>query len=82
MVAKVTVAEGEFGNLRANPVEQSIAFPAISCGIYGYPAAPAAEIAVSETRAFLEVNGEITRVVFALFSDEMLDVYRPLLQPQ
>src|SRR6266568_8307990 len=32
---------------------RSIAFPAISCGIYGYPVAPAAGIAVDETSRFI-----------------------------
>jgi O-acetyl-ADP-ribose deacetylase len=53
---------------------RSIAFPAISCGVYGYPAGPAAEIAVFEVRAFLErERTALERVVFACFGE---DVYR------
>ena len=58
---------------------RTIAFPAISCGIYGYPIEAAAEIAVGETRAFLNVHSEIESVTFALFGDELLDVYCGLL---
>ena len=52
---------------------KTIAFPAISCGIYGYPIPDAVAIAVRETRAELERNKEIEKVVFACFGD---DVYR------
>jgi O-acetyl-ADP-ribose deacetylase (regulator of RNase III) len=51
----------------------TLAFPAISCGIYGYPAVDAAEIAVRETIAFLRKHSEIERVVFVCFE---ADVYR------
>src|SRR5262245_3417885 len=54
---------------------RSIAFPAISCGIYGYPMAAGARIAVSETRAFLEQHPSFDRVVFALFDDAALKIY-------
>ena len=57
----------------------TIAFPAISCGIYGYPVVEAAEIAVAETRAFLNAYSGIDGVTFALFSDEVLEIYRGLL---
>ena len=43
----------------------SIAFPAISCGIYGYPADQAAGIAIREIGAFLERETSIERVVLA-----------------
>jgi O-acetyl-ADP-ribose deacetylase (regulator of RNase III) len=58
---------------------KSIAFPAISCGVYGYPIELAAQIAVREVRAFLESNQGIERVVFALFDDAALAVYRDAL---
>lgn len=58
---------------------RTLALPAISCGVYGYPIAPAAKIAVTETRAFLEAHREFRGVTFALFSDEILQAYRVLL---
>src|SRR5208337_746276 len=54
----------------------SIAFPAISCGIYGYPIPAAARIAVSETDAFLRAQASITRVVFACFGAEVLRAFQ------
>lgn len=56
----------------------SIAFPAISCGIYGYPIPAATEIAVRETRAALEAE-EALDVTFACFGDEVFDAYRRIL---
>ena len=53
----------------------SIAFPAISCGVYGYPIGAATHIAVTECTAFMAANPDIT-VTFALFSDELLQAYR------
>ena len=50
---------------------RSIAFPAISCGIYGYPIDAAAEIAVGETARVLEGSEEIDRVFFAAFGDDV-----------
>ena len=54
---------------------RTLAFPAISCGIYGYPLAQAAEIALDETRAFLAANHAIETVIFALFDDDALEIY-------
>ncbi len=54
---------------------RSIAFPAISCGIYGYPMAAGAKIAVRETSAFLAQHASIDRAVFALFDDAALKIY-------
>ena len=58
---------------------RSLAFPAISCGVYGYPLRAAASIAVREVTAALAANADIEQVVFACFSDEMLAIYHELL---
>jgi len=44
-----------------------IAFPAISCGVYGYPMESAGKIAVRECRLFVEEHAAIEQVTFALF---------------
>ena len=49
----------------------SIAFPAISCGVYGYPHEQATAIAVAECRAFLAGHPHM-HIRFALFGDELL----------
>jgi O-acetyl-ADP-ribose deacetylase (regulator of RNase III) len=55
---------------------KTLAFPAISCGIYGYPIPEAVAIAVKETQAALKVNQEIEKVLFACFGDEVFGAYR------
>jgi O-acetyl-ADP-ribose deacetylase (regulator of RNase III) len=53
----------------------SIAFPAISTGIYGYPLQPATEIAVTTVRAAM-TGSSMEAVVFACFSPDVLRAYR------
>jgi O-acetyl-ADP-ribose deacetylase (regulator of RNase III) len=55
---------------------RTIAFPAISCGAYGYPIREAARIAVDTTREFLATDAEIDKVTFVVASDEILAAYR------
>jgi O-acetyl-ADP-ribose deacetylase (regulator of RNase III) len=55
---------------------RSVAFPAISTGVYGYPPDAAAEIAVATVRAF---TGPVERAVLVAFSAEDLARYRRLL---
>ncbi|MBL8297152.1 MAG: O-acetyl-ADP-ribose deacetylase [Rhodanobacteraceae bacterium] len=57
----------------------SIAFPAISCGVFGYPFTEAVAIAVTEVRAFAEEPGSLTRIVFCCFGNRALDAYRSAL---
>lgn len=47
----------------------TIAFPAISCGVYGYPMPQACAIAVGEVGRFLGDNATIDQVTFACFSE-------------
>jgi len=54
---------------------KTLAFPAISCGIYGYPIPEATAIAVRETRAALDANSEIEKVIFACFGNEVFAAY-------
>jgi len=58
----------------------SIAFPAISCGVYGYPIEKACKIAVDTTGTCLETAPSITRVIFMLFSPAHLNVYAQYLR--
>ena len=54
----------------------TIAFPAISCGVYGYPIEDACRIAVDTSCQFLDKNQAIEKVIFILFSNAALDIYR------
>ena len=58
---------------------KTIAFPAISCGAYGYPLQEAAQIAVKTTREFLTDEDKIDKVIFVLWSDEIYEAYLQLL---
>ena len=55
---------------------RTIAFPAISCGIYGYPIDEATDIAVLETDEFLHQRDSIDRVIFACFGDDVFAAYQ------
>jgi O-acetyl-ADP-ribose deacetylase (regulator of RNase III) len=57
----------------------SIAFPAISTGIYHFPLEKATEIAIRETKNFLQANGSIDKVIFVAFDEKTYNVYNQLL---
>ena len=59
---------------------RSIAFPAISTGVYGFPKERAARIAVRETQKALSANKEIERVLFVCFNAETKHAYEKALQ--
>jgi O-acetyl-ADP-ribose deacetylase len=59
---------------------RSIAFPAISCGIYGYPLPDAARIAVDTVSDFLASEQSIERVILACFGREVLSAYQAALR--
>lgn len=55
---------------------RTIAFPAISCGVYGFPIDSAAVIAVQQVRQFPYPPGTIERVYFVCFEDEVVAAYK------
>jgi len=59
---------------------KTIAFPAVSCGAYGYPIEEAAQIAFKATREFLTGSDDPQKVIFVLRGDEVYDAYRKELQ--
>ena len=58
---------------------RTLAFPAISCGVYGYPITQAAAIAVGEVRKEMFENDALETVIFACFSEVVLNEYRKVL---
>jgi O-acetyl-ADP-ribose deacetylase len=60
----------------------SIAFPSISTGVFGYPIASAAAIAVSTVRAFVENETKLREVIFCCFSANDLNIYQALLEKE
>jgi len=59
---------------------KSLAFPAISCGIYRFPVEQAVKIALREAVAALESNHEIDQVIFACFDASVYAAYRQQMQ--
>jgi len=58
---------------------KTLAFPAISCGVYGYPPDVAARIAVRECKAGLAAHSRIERITLVAFDEEMEAVLRAAL---
>jgi O-acetyl-ADP-ribose deacetylase len=65
--------------LARNNGVKTIAFPAISCGVFGYPIPEASRIAVQETRCVLIISDAIERVIFPCFTDEVFGSYEAAL---
>jgi O-acetyl-ADP-ribose deacetylase (regulator of RNase III) len=55
---------------------RSVAYPAISCGVYGYPADAAARIAATEVRRLLDAYEDVDRVVLVAFNARLESVLR------
>jgi O-acetyl-ADP-ribose deacetylase (regulator of RNase III) len=68
-----------FALARAHAV-RTIAFPAISCGVYGYPVPKAARIAVHEARAAVRARAELECVWFCCFTEEVFAAYQSALK--
>jgi O-acetyl-ADP-ribose deacetylase (regulator of RNase III) len=65
---------------------RTIAFPAISCGVYGYPLAEAARVALGEAIGFLESDRQLEKVIFVLYDERAYSAFKnacdDLLGPQ
>ena len=59
---------------------KTLAFPAISCGAYGYPIEEAARIALQTTREFLAVSDNPQKVIFVVWGEDVYEAYREALQ--
>lgn len=59
---------------------RSVAFPAISCGVYGYPIPDAAGIAIGTVFEFLRTHEEIDLVRFVLYGDATCQAFRRALE--
>jgi O-acetyl-ADP-ribose deacetylase (regulator of RNase III) len=59
---------------------RTMAFPAISCGLYSFPARIAAPIAIRETRSAMSRSNVIEKVIFALFTPEVLAAFEAAMQ--
>jgi O-acetyl-ADP-ribose deacetylase len=57
----------------------TVAFPAISTGVYRYPLERATKIAVTEVKKFLEKNDSIENVIFFCFDEKTYEVYKKIL---
>lgn len=59
---------------------KSIAFPAISCGVYGYPIEKACRVAIDACCDFLKDHSSFEKVIFMLFSEADLEIYTKYLK--
>ncbi len=59
---------------------RTIAFPAISCGVYGYPIPDAARIAIGTVAGFLAKEASVEQVIFACFGDEVTAAFADALR--
>jgi O-acetyl-ADP-ribose deacetylase (regulator of RNase III) len=58
---------------------KTIAFPAISTGVYGFPLERATRIALRETKRFLETHAAVEKVVFVWFGPPVYETYQRLI---
>jgi O-acetyl-ADP-ribose deacetylase len=68
-----------FALARAHEI-RTIAFPAISCGVYDYPIPAAVRIAIRETLIAVAVGNALEQVTFSCFTDEVFTAYTLALE--
>jgi len=56
-----------------------VSFPAVSCGVYGYPPEEAARVALGATAGFLRKRPGLKKVRFLLFAPDVLRAFRAAL---
>ena len=59
---------------------RTIAFPAISCGIYGYPVQAACEIAMQTVAEEIAKNDNLRKVIFCAFGEDIYQAYVSAMQ--
>ena len=59
---------------------RTVAFPAISCGVFGYPPELATHVAVRAIRGFWEESGADVEVTLVAFSNDLMAIFRDELQ--
>lgn len=65
--------------LAADQKLETIAFPAISTGIYRYPLSEATEIALKEAKKFLNQPSSIKKIIFVCFTQKISEIYQDLI---
>lgn len=58
---------------------KTIAFPAISCGIYHFPIDKACQIAVDTVKEFISENGCLEKIIFIDINDKIVETYKKLI---
>lgn len=58
---------------------KTIAFPAISCGVYRFPQEEACEIAMSTVKEFIAENNCLNKVIFIDINDRIIEIYKSLI---
>jgi O-acetyl-ADP-ribose deacetylase (regulator of RNase III) len=76
---KLSSCYNECLNLAAGNNVKSVAFPAISCGVYGYPHAAAVNIAINSVTSFLTEHQQKIKIIFVCYKPEMAALYRQQL---